>query len=200
MHKILKSIIASSFAMSLALAGSAIAVPLAGSTATIDTDLGVTFAVGSGPCKSGNAVSVVGAGVELGSGAYTGGCSGLVTVDISDTQVVLGGVREFGIGDYRWMTIVMDFVGAGPITSVSLVSQNLFQAGTDIPTPIISFDADTISLTWDSISSPAGIFEILDGGSAVFSVNASAVPVPGSLALLGIGLAALGFRRKKPAV
>lgn len=192
------ALLATLTAASTLFASGAMAAPLAGSTATIAADLGVSFDVGDGACKSGSVVRAVGAGLELMAGDYTGSCRGLVTLDIADAGFTVTGLRESGVGDYRWLTLEMDFTGAGPITGVTLLSQTLFQAGLDNPTPSISFDADSITLSWDATASSSTIFELAQDGSAVFAVTTGGVvPTPATLALVGLGLVATGFARRK---
>jgi len=173
---------------------------LLGSSADVVANLGITPIVGFDACRTASVVGApVNASVELGAGAYTGACSGLVTVDIQDGTLLITGVREFDgfdfFGDYAWLQLNFSFTGAPNIIGVILDAQSLFQDpdNWDVPMPSISFTADTITLSWDSSLSLWGAFDLAEGGTASFSVtteDVSDVPEPGTFALLGVGLLA----------
>jgi hypothetical protein len=153
----------------------------------------------------------VGAGIELGTGDKTGGtCNGGVEIDVHSSSFDLIGFHEpSGFADYTDAIISLedlDWVGTpGRIVGVtfdSLLTDLFNSAGegsaTELPTMAIAFTDDSITVTFDNSTGGAGgIWEYRDNGVGSFTIQTDHVPEPGSVLLLGLGLAGLAARKRR---
>lgn len=127
-----------------------------------------------------------GASIDLTAG-------GLLTLTGDQTEA---GFADFETALFTVSNIVLD--PGETIIGFSLVSENLFDSGFLDGIISTSFTADsvTISIVADALD-PIGVFEFAASGTALFQiVTASAVPVPGAIWLMGIGVLGLARARR----
>lgn len=144
----------------------------------------------------------IGAGVELNNSHFvqnpdnwSGGvvwmdfdvATNILTLDSQDTL-------DFKVFD-AWISNIVFSQPGQSITGISLLSDNLTDTGV---VPALSFTADSLHISYDSMPD---IFNFT-GGSATFQIelgeaDATDIPEPMPLTLLGLGLAGLLLTRKK---
>lgn len=101
--------------------------------------------------------------------------------DFTDSQLVIS--DEVFSSAASWL-MTFTSVNAGLFQGLSLVTDNF------TPGLTYSLSGDTITIQWAGTNSE-GNFQ------AVFDVRTASVPEPGALSLLGAGLVALGFCRRR---
>jgi PEP-CTERM motif len=183
--------------------------------ATFTSESGFGPLSGLSSCKSGSNTAAFASGTVLDATHYTGNCVGFfgAQLDTSAKTIALSGL---GIGNYESGFFEITGITGPAITGVStlglggLFDPNAYGGGfaTDVPTPVLSFTANSIRIEWSSVgnASPTdqfayGVFNF-DPSSSVFSYATGAVPEPASWALMiaGFGLVGSAMRRRKPSV
>jgi hypothetical protein len=173
---------------------------------------GATFS----SCKTGASSGVFASGTVIGAANISGPCTGFFTVSLDTTAqtITLTGAQ---VGNFETGLFAISGITGATITGLSTLSYaSLFDpaAGngtfaTDVPTPQLSFTADSIQILFSSIGSPSGQF-VYDagGGQAVFSYAVGglkgkqvaafapnavlAVPEPATWALMLLGFGGMG--------
>jgi hypothetical protein len=132
--------------------------------------------------------SVVGAGIEFSD-------FNVLTVDVDDSSI-----------RFNWITFAgYSQTGADGIPQYLLVTglnwigmPNLFITGIEVTTSsIVGLDLSDFSFTEDSVRIEMGGVGSLSSGSFIQIELLTAVPAPAVTALFGLGLAGLGFTRRK---
>jgi len=182
------------------LSVSAQAGSLSGVTAQIDQNSGFGFGAGFSPCYTLSTSAAIGAGIEqVGVPGSGGGCVGFFDVDIdpvANTLTLTG--RQ--IGNYEVGRLVVSGLAGFGVGGVSLVSNNLIDPtayasiplATATPTPSFAFTADSIAIEYSAFGLGDGQFAYGNGDAFTAVFQISAVPEPGAVALMLLGLGAVG--------
>ena len=131
-----------------------------------------------------SATSVVGPGVEF-------ECPGPFNVDVSDHQILyaLSGFEHFGDSPFNGFILSDASESVPDIVAVAIAATTLI--GFDHSR--IWFDSDIIRVNFAGLHMPDLSM------STLLEVTFASVPEPGSLALLGLGLAGLSLSRRRKA-
>jgi hypothetical protein len=151
-----------------------------------------------GPLVYQSLEQIIGAGYELDSGDYLQNPSnwvgGVVWMDYNPTTNILT-LASQDTGDFQafdaWITNISFDLAGEYISDISLLSNGLTDPSF---APSLSFTNDSLHVGYDYIPD----FFLFTGGIATFQIETqtSAIPEPGSLALLSLGLAGLGCCRR----
>lgn len=140
--------------------------------------------------------------------ANPSGWNGAASIDLSGSGLLTltgdqegAGFADFDLVVFSISNIVFD--AGESITGVSTLSEGILDPGHgSVFSPVISFTADSVTLTFDTSGSGGGAdFQLLDGGVSTYQVDTSAVPVPAALPLMAGALGVMGLvaRRRKAA-
>lgn len=135
--------------------------------------------------------AVVGAGVEFQLDLPQASSSFGLAVDLGDTSVLISNIEDnlFGLGAYELLTLTSLDLGA-PIIGIS----NLVVSGVSV--------LSGSSITWTGTSVTVDLNSGAQwqvGSSVSFDLVTAQVPTPGTLALGGLALVALGWTRRRRA-
>ncbi len=155
----------------------------------------------TGACKTASSTGAFATGTVVSSGNYSGGCVGAYTVDLDTTAKTIT-LTGFEDGDYQLNSLRITGITEATITGLNLVSLgNLFDLGGYIlPSTQLSFTGDSIDITFTTDISTGEEFKFANGGRAVFSYAAGAVPEPGTWAMMLAGFGMMGFSLRRRGV
>jgi hypothetical protein len=185
--------------------------------ATFTSESGFGPLSGLSSCKSGSNTGAFATGTVLDASNYSGNCVGFFGAQL-DTLAKTISLSGLAVGNYESGFFEITGITGPAITGLSTVNlgglfdPNAYGGGfaTDVPTPVLSFTANSIRIEWSSIGNAEpndqfayGVFNF-DPSSSVFSYSTAAVPEPATwlMMILGFGLVggAMRYRRGKTSV
>ncbi len=179
-----------------ALSVAAQAGSLDGVTAQFDQQSGFGFGAAFSPCYTLTTSANIGGAVEQ-VGVTGQDCVGFFDVDIDPTTgtLTLTG-RE--TGNYEVGRLTINGLASFGVGGVSLISSNLMNptayggSVTANPMPMISFTLDSISIEYSAFGLGDGQFAYGNGDAFADVFQISAVPEPGTVALMLLGMGVVG--------
>lgn len=163
------------------------------------------YGSGFNPCLTASSNNPFATGTQLSSSDYGSGCVGGFSVAV-DTAAKTITLNNFQAGNYE--TGVLDITGITQtsITGLSTISSSgLFDPNFygdpstfgGIPTPALSFTADSIRILFSSYGGTTGQFTYGQTGTAVFSYSTGAVPEPATWGMMLAGFGMIGFAARR---
>ena len=145
----------------------------------------------------------VSAADEIANPSFWGGAAS-IDLDAAGLLTLTGDHEGSTFADYDLAIFSISnivFDAGETITGVSILTEGLLDPNFGpVFSPLISFTANSVTLTFDTTGSGNNAdFEFVDGGTSTYSIQTSAIPVPAALPLMAGALGALGVmahRRK----